>query len=63
MEEKRVIVIDEETFTEKTFEVMDYFMEKEGPAMAIAAAIFSAKLRVKLFKSEEVPERTEQNDA
>ena len=63
MEEKRVIVIDEETFREKTLEVIDYFMENLGPTMALAVSLFSAKLHCKLFKPEEVPERTEQNDA
>ena len=63
MEEKRVIVIDEESFREKTLEVIDYFMKNAGPSTALAAALVFAKLHSKLFKSEEVPERTEQNDA
>ena len=63
MEEKRVIVIDEKTFVEKTFEIFEYFMENAGPGSALVTALSFAKLRNKLFNPEEVPERTEQNDA
>jgi hypothetical protein len=47
----------------QTYEVIDYFMENLGPTMALAVSLFSAKLHCKLFNPEEVPERTEQNDA
>lgn len=60
MESKRVIMIDEESFRGKTFEVIDHMHDDGGLGIALVAVLAFAQLQSKLFHPQEVPEETEQ---
>lgn len=60
MEPKRVIMIDEETFKDRTLEIVKSMHDKGGPHLPLVAILAFAQLQNKLFYSQEVSEETEQ---
>ena len=60
MEEKKVIMIDEASFRDKTLEIIKDMADKGGPHLAIATILGFAKLQNELFYPKEELEETEQ---
>jgi rRNA maturation protein Rpf1 len=60
--EKRVIIIDEDSFNAKAIKVIDQMTEDGGPRIGLTSTLFAAKLRKELFSEEESKERVEHND-
>jgi len=60
MEQKRAILIDEESFRTKAFEVMDELVDKGAIAAGFSAALIFPLLQQKLFNPEKESEKTEQ---
>lgn len=53
-------MIDEESFKNKTFEIMKDMCDKGGPSISFAATLAFAVLHHKLFHPQEEIEETEQ---
>ena len=60
MEQKRVIMIDEESFKAKALEVIEDLGDNGGPHIALTAILGFAQLQNKLFHPKEELEETEQ---
>lgn len=60
MEQKRVVVIDEESFQDKALEIMKDMGDNGGPHLSFVAALGFAKLQRELFHPQKELEETEQ---
>ena len=60
MEQKNVIMIDEESFRTKAFEVIDKLVDDGAIAVGLTAAIVFPLLQRRLFYPQEAPKETEQ---
>lgn len=63
MEQKKVVVIDEESFQAKALEVIEDLADKGGPNLSFTAILGFVELQHRLFHPKEELEETEQEQS